>query len=146
MKCHSDTATFCGTLDIKTLGGAGFASQRSTGEDRKWDLSKYDGLKLEITKGDEKRYTFILKDALLPRNPENGREQSTISYEYDFYLRDASSTTQGSRILFIPWQDLKPTYRGKEKKDAPKIDLAEVKRISIMNRRLVTVDGQLLLL
>lgn len=47
-------ATFTGTLDIKTLGGAGFASQRTTGEDRRWDLSKYAGIELKVAKGDSR--------------------------------------------------------------------------------------------
>jgi hypothetical protein len=41
-----------GNLDIKTLGGAGFASQRTTGEDRHWDLSGFDGIALKIKHGD----------------------------------------------------------------------------------------------
>ena len=45
-------ARFYGTLDIDTLGGAGFASQRTTTERQIWDLSHYDGLQLTIVKGD----------------------------------------------------------------------------------------------
>lgn len=45
-------ARFYGELDIKTLGGAGFASQRTVSEDRNWDLSGYAGIQLEIAKGD----------------------------------------------------------------------------------------------
>lgn len=41
-------ARFYGNLDIKTLGGAGFASQRTTAEDKSWDLHEYDGVELEI--------------------------------------------------------------------------------------------------
>ena len=47
-------ARFYGELDIKTLGGAGFASQRTVSEDRTWDLSGYAGIQLEIAKGDSK--------------------------------------------------------------------------------------------
>lgn len=42
------TARFYGTLDIETLGGAGFASQRTTGDDREWDLSGFDGIEVEV--------------------------------------------------------------------------------------------------
>ena len=35
----------------------------------------------------------------------------------------------------MPWSSLKPTYRGKEKNDAKKVDLKNVKRFSIMSRR-----------
>lgn len=52
LDCTEKTGTFRGNLDIKTLGGAGFASQKTTGEDRKWDLSKYAGIELCISKGD----------------------------------------------------------------------------------------------
>jgi hypothetical protein len=47
-------ARFYGTLDIKTLGGAGFASQRTVSEDKNWDLSDYAGIQLDIAKGDSK--------------------------------------------------------------------------------------------
>ena len=81
----------------------------------------------------EKQYTFVLKDYLLPKNPENGREQSTISYEYDFYVDTHSEST--SQVIFIPWAGLQATYRGKVKEDAPKLNVRQVKRFSFMMRR-----------
>jgi len=120
------TACFHGNLDIKTLGGAGFASQRTTGDDRSWDLSAYDGIHLDVGKDDGKRYTFVLKDEILPLM-DDGREQSTISYEYDF-------SASGNYYVFIPWAELKPTYRGKEKEDAPPLDTKSIKRWSFMMR------------
>lgn len=45
-------ARFYGDLDIKTLGGAGFASQRTVTEDSTWDLSGYAGIQLDVAKGD----------------------------------------------------------------------------------------------
>jgi len=86
----------------------------------------------------EKRYTLILKDTLLNRNPENGREQATISWECDFDL--PPQTVPGEtkdRTVFIPWDSLNPTYRGKLKKDAEPLDLKKIKRFSIMMRRYV---------
>lgn len=124
----SSVAVFRGNLDIETLGGAGFASQRTTGEDRTWDLSKYDGLQLDVAKADGKQYTLILKDELLPKSP-NGREQSTISWEYDFKPK-----TDGEKV-FAKWDNFTATYRGREKPDADKLDLKSVKRISMMMRR-----------
>jgi hypothetical protein len=47
-----DAVQFYGNLDITALGGAGFASQRTTGEDRRWDLSAYDGMELRIKEAD----------------------------------------------------------------------------------------------
>lgn len=37
----------------------------------------------------------------------------------------------------MPWSSLKPTYRGKEKSDAKKVNLKTVKRFSIMSRRYI---------
>ena len=44
------TATFRGTLDIKTLGGAGFASRKVSGD---WNLSEYAAISLNVAKGDK---------------------------------------------------------------------------------------------
>ncbi|ORY13495.1 complex I intermediate-associated protein 30-domain-containing protein [Clohesyomyces aquaticus] len=130
----SSGARFHGTLDIKTLGGAGFASQRTTSASTSWDLSAYDGIKIELGKWDRKRYTFILKDELLPQDPTNGRERATISYEYDFTPEIESCAEWNASFVWIPWKSLKPTYRGREKKDAPRFDNKTVKRISVMMR------------
>ncbi|KAL4948656.1 complex I intermediate-associated protein 30-domain-containing protein [Aspergillus filifer] len=118
-------AYFTGNLDIDTLGGAGFASQRTTGE-KSWDLSSFDGLQLtfDITESDEKMYTLILKDEVLPKRPD-GRERSSISWEYDFRPR--------GRVT-LHWGDLKPTYRGKEVRGVEPLDLEKVKRVSVMMR------------
>ncbi|KZF26423.1 CIA30-domain-containing protein [Xylona heveae TC161] len=135
LDCSASSALFHGTLDIETLGGAGFASQRTTSTDKTWDVSTYNGVLLEIDQADEKSYTFILKDNLLPQNPSNGREQATISYEYDFVPSQNQSHQTGSpTTIYIPWNKLKPTYRGKEKKDAEPINLKNIKRFSIMMR------------
>jgi len=45
-------ARFRGHLDITTLGGAGFASQRTTGENRRWNLAAYDGIRLHVDEAD----------------------------------------------------------------------------------------------
>ena len=126
MDIKGSAACFRGNLDIKTLGGAGFASQRTTSEDRSWDLSAYDGIHLEVGKDDGKRYTFVLKDEILPLM-DDGREQSTISYEYNF-------SAAGNYSVFVPWCELKPTYRGKEKNDASPLNTKNVKRWSFMMR------------
>ncbi|QIX01408.1 hypothetical protein AMS68_006925 [Peltaster fructicola] len=135
LECSDDSARFHGNLDIETLGGAGFASQRTTGDDRSWDLSDYVGIQLNISK--EKRYTFILKDELLPPKKEDGREQATISYECDFELppQDEPDDTK-DKSIFIPWKSFTPTYRGKVKKDADPLETKDIKRMSIMMRRL----------
>ncbi|GAB7361111.1 hypothetical protein MBLNU230_g1149t1 [Neophaeotheca triangularis] len=129
------TACFHGNLDIKTLGGAGFASQRTTSDDLGFDLHKYAGITLHLAKGDKKRYTFILKDEVLPKNSNDGRDQASISYECDFELPpQAEPGHSHDRTVFIPWESLNPTYRGKLKKDAKPLDRSKIKRVSIMMR------------
>lgn len=134
LSCSESVARFHGQLDIETLGGAGFASQRTTGDDRKWQLADYEGIELVITEADAKQYTLILKDELLPPDPATGREQSTVSYEYDFHVAVEPIAGQTASI-YVAWNDLKPTYRGKEKKDAPPLNLGSIKRLSLMMRR-----------
>jgi hypothetical protein len=121
-------AEFNGNLDIKTLGGAGFASQRTTGENRNWNLSSYDGIQLDVAKSDGKQYTLILKDQLLPKSP-NGREHSTISWEYDF------KAMQDGEKIFLNWDELNATYRGRKVDDPAPLDIKNIKRISLMMRR-----------
>ncbi|KAL0934218.1 complex I intermediate-associated protein 30 [Colletotrichum truncatum] len=125
LHCESpEKAQFFGHLDITTLGGAGFASQRTVGTLR-LDLRQYDGLVLKVLKSDSKKYTLTLKDEILPPR-EDGRDQSTISWEYDF-ISEAGEVT-------ILWDNFKPTYRGKPKPDAKPLDLSNIKRISFMMR------------
>ncbi|POS79199.1 complex I intermediate-associated protein 30 [Diaporthe helianthi] len=128
-------AEFSGHLDITALGGAGFASQRTADDVPGWDVSGYDVLVLDVARADSRRYTLTLKDEILPRRPD-GRDQSTVSWEYDFVVGAAGeeATTAGSTRLVIPFGDFQPTYRGKAKPDADPLDLKGVKRISFMMR------------
>lgn len=122
-----NAASFHGNLDIKTLGGAGFASQR-TADPQHWDLSTFDGIYLTVNGGDKLKYTLILKDETRPRRPD-GRESASTSWEYDFIGQRSE--------IYIPWSDFRPTYRGKPKHDASPLDLANVQRFSVMMRRCV---------
>lgn len=120
-------ARFHGNLDINTLGGAGFASQRTTGEDRTWDLSHHDGLEIVVDRADDKLYTLTLKDEILPKRSD-GREQSSVSWEFDF-------RAERRKTIFVKWEDFRPTYRGKDKEDADPLNLKNIKRFGIMIRR-----------
>ncbi|KAK6500491.1 hypothetical protein TWF481_010835 [Arthrobotrys musiformis] len=94
IKISSDksTATFHGNLDITALGGAGFASQRTTDTaGGPWDLSKADGVAIGLAEIDDRIYTLVLKDTILPKRPD-GREQSTISYEFSFSVVNATDS------------------------------------------------------
>ena len=85
-----------------------------------------------------KRYTFLLKDEVLPLRTD-GREQSTISYEYEFQAEPASASTNdtAATTITIPFSSLRATYRGKDTPDSRAINLKEVRRISFMMRRYV---------
>lgn len=123
----SNSVEFHGNLDTTALGSAGFASQRTVDE-LEWDLTDYQGLSVKVIGGDAKKYTISIKDHILPKRPD-GRERSTISWEYDF---------EGSASeVIIPWHKFKPTYRGKPKTDTDPLDLSSIKRLSIMCRRSV---------
>ena len=67
---------------------------------------------------------------------ETAREQATISWECDFELPPQDEEKGATNhCLFIPWDSLFPTYRGKVKKDAEPLNLKHIKRMSIMMRR-----------
>ncbi|KAJ5163946.1 uncharacterized protein N7500_005776 [Penicillium coprophilum] len=119
---------FHGNLDIETLGGAGFASQRTVGNEQIWDLTGYDGLELRVVPLDGKRYTFSLTDEIPQRRPDN-REQSALVWEYDFCPSEIGRTVRMS------WKNLRPTYRGKPVEDARPLDLSHIRRFRIMMRR-----------
>lgn len=106
-------------------------------------MSAHQGIELvwDPAQSDNRVYTLILKDELLPPNPENGRQRSTVSWEYDFCASGGTAggggVGPGPLVCFIPWTGLKPTYRGKPKDDTSILDVSSVKRISIMIRRCV---------
>lgn len=128
----SPVAQFHGYLDISALGGgAGFASQRTAREAGGWDVSAYDGveLRLDLGSSDRKTYTLILKDEVLPQRPD-GRERSTLNWEYDFCV-DADRSGRE----FARWDVFRATYRGKPVDDARPLNLRGIQQFSIMARR-----------
>jgi hypothetical protein len=52
-------------------------------------------------------------------------------------LRRFDFTDAGAEGLYVPWSQLKPTYRGKPKTDAGDLNTKNVRRFSIMSRRYV---------
>lgn len=143
-------AVFQGAVDIETLGGAGFASQRTTGS-RDWDMRPYDGLELTVRRGHylDKLLTVTLKDIIPPpeldglssSDPSRATElqrredpKTTISYECNF--RPSNPQPRDGERIFVPWAAFRPTYRGRrEDYDVvPELNLACVKRMSFMVR------------
>lgn len=127
--CSEDqrVAVFTGNLDTQTLGGAGFASQRTTRNFGVLDLSAYAGIILDIQETDHKQYTFILKDTTLPPKLD-GREQSSAGWEYSFSASEPGESVQ------VFWSDFKPTYRGRELEDAPPLNVSNITCCSLMMR------------
>ncbi|KPM42592.1 hypothetical protein AK830_g4021 [Neonectria ditissima] len=122
-----ERARFHGHLDTKTLGGAGFASQRTVGE-LALDLSGYAGLVLALGGGASgHRYTLTLKDAI-PGDRGDGRDQAGLSWETDF-----EAPREGGDVP-LPWDKFRATYRGRDKEDAEPLDLTSIKRVSLMMR------------
>jgi hypothetical protein len=122
-------ARFHGHLDTTALGGAGFASQHSLGQ-LSLNLAEYEGIIVSIRgpdKTDGKKYVLSLKNEILPPR-DDGREQSTVSWEAELVASKPGDVK-------LSWNDFKPTYRGREKKDAGKLDLTDIKRVGLMMRR-----------
>ena len=141
---NSTSIRFYGTLDTSTLGGAGFASQSTTG-DKTWDLSKYNGLEVEVAKWDSKRYTITVKDEVPDGKREDGREKAVVSWEYDFKLdrkkpavRNEESKEKDPKkteTVWIPWENFKATYRGKDVDDPKPLNTSEIRRFGLLMRR-----------
>lgn len=121
------TARFHGVLDTTTLGGAGFASQRTVTTSVVWDLSAYDGLEINVARGDGKRYTLNLK-TVIPEKMQDGRDASTVEYAYSFVAPTSSVK------MFATWDEFKPFYRGKPRDNAEPLDTSRILRWSIMMR------------
>lgn len=122
-------ALFHGHLDTKTLGGAGFASQRTRGV-LSLDLSRTAGLKLDIGGGgSEHKFTLTVKDTIPEERRHDGRDQAGVSWEVDF------EAPKDGGVLDIPWDKFRATYRGRDIDDPKPLDLGSVKRVSLMMRR-----------
>lgn len=155
-------ALFYGHLDIATLGGAGFASQYSPttaddndtttsaparGGDAPWDLTAYAGLEIRLGPGDGKLYTLILKDAEnRPRGLE-GRETAGFSWEAEFRANagqteeqvekekiHAGGEEEKGQAVWLPWDEFKPTFRGRETQGGEKLDQSNITTVGIMMR------------
>lgn len=103
---------FHGHLDTSTLGGAGFASQKTI---ISWDLSEFQGLIIKVESSDAMKYSFNFK------NPDRD-----IEYRYSFQSQLLPFT------LVIPWDRFLPTYRGRDLPNAQKFDPSSISSLSIM--------------
>lgn len=107
---------------------------------RRWDLSAYDGIEVEVGEGDGKIYTLVVKDEDAAGKREDGREQAGVSWEVDFKVGgEAGETERGGEVttVWVPWGEFTATYRGREKGDAGELKKEQVRRIGLMMRRCV---------
>jgi hypothetical protein len=74
-----------------------------------------------------KRYTITVSNEIAAKRPD-GRDQSTILYEYSF------DPEHGPYRRYVKWDEFKPFYRGKPKEDAPGLDIGCIRRWSFMIR------------
>ncbi|KAJ4266331.1 hypothetical protein NW762_004315 [Fusarium torreyae] len=120
-------AIYHGHLDTKTLGGAGFASQRTKG-DLALDLSHTAGLQLVLGTGSsDHKFTLNVKDTI-PGKRKDGRDEAGVSWEVDF-----EAPREGG-VLVKRWDEFKATYRGRDVKDPEPLKVDDIKRISLMTR------------
>lgn len=130
---EASVANFNGNLDFATLGGAGFASQRTADDWPALDISAYDTITLEVPFSDGKKYAFNLKDTVPP--PVNGVEQSGVSWEFDFQVPAVNHTDGTVERVVMPISEFVPTFRGRVQNDTAPLDLSSIKRVNLMIRR-----------
>ncbi|ODO11929.1 hypothetical protein I350_00713 [Cryptococcus amylolentus CBS 6273] len=148
---------FWGNLDIRTLGGAGFASQafRYGPAPLHFPRHKYSGISITaltdpLQSVDEKHphpenFTFVLKTsptAHIPKHPKTPAPpraaQLTYQVEFNISHGGASTRTPGEKKFTFPWGEFKATYRGREiKKGDPQwvpLDTSSIYEVSLMCR------------
>ena len=84
------------------------------------------------------QYTLILKDGAAAGKREDGRENAGVNWEVDFRVGEMDGEKEGGdgvTTIWVPWDDFKATFRGKEKKDAGELKTGKVRRIGLMMRR-----------
>lgn len=107
------TGVFEGVLSLENNGG--FASVRTVVGRR--DLSSYTGLEIRV-RGDGRTYQLRLRT--------NDRFDG-IAYRAHFHTRDGEWITTR-----IPFDDFRPTYRGRILNDAPPLDVSRVYQVAFM--------------
>ncbi|KAK1927967.1 complex I intermediate-associated protein 30-domain-containing protein [Papiliotrema laurentii] len=130
-------ARFWGNLDIDTLGGAGFASQRYRFGPEPLRLPRldYKGISLVVrpdqpdvvapTGHSANTFTLVLKQNLSTRPPSRPKtppqpDPASLSYEASF---TPSRSVDNSQTITLDFEQFKPTYRGREVgKDDPKYE------------------------
>ncbi|KAG9301160.1 hypothetical protein G9A89_012543 [Geosiphon pyriformis] len=124
---ENNTARFYGFLDTTTLGGAGFASQRTTFTSHTWDLCLYTGLTITTRKSDGKTYALNLYTSDRTTRPD-GRLESGVEYKYLF----TAPADDEEHTFYAKWDEFIPYYRGRPDQKGKKINPGNIKAFSLM--------------
>ncbi|KAG8873679.1 hypothetical protein FRB98_008851 [Tulasnella sp. 332] len=112
---------FSGTLDIKTLGGAGFASQKYTYNPPLTLSSKqYSGIRIEVLPDPDdyvsptpKDFTFTIATTPSRKMP-NGRTASRVMWEANFRAPSRGRNGAADPVtIYLPFISFTATYRGR---------------------------------
>jgi hypothetical protein len=75
-----------------------------------------------------KTFTFVIKDTVLPKSEETGREKSGIVWEREFVCVPG-------RVVRLMFDDFRPFYRGKPvEEDGLRMKIETIRRFAIMFR------------
>lgn len=77
----------------------------------------------------------------LPKKRPDGRNESSVQYEWDFQLPNSTTITSSTQTLDEDilkfekeWKDFNPTYRGRPVEPKPEFKPEEIKEWSVMAR------------
>ncbi|KAJ3014916.1 hypothetical protein HKX48_004891 [Thoreauomyces humboldtii] len=114
---------FSGHLDITSLGGAGFASQRTL--ESHWDLRGFDGLKIQTVPSSGPEMWYSLNIYTSARDNSEPGASSRVNWKFSF--------SAGEELVSPRWAEFKPNYRGKEVVvNPPSLDVVRITAWSIM--------------
>ncbi|KAI8450921.1 NADH:ubiquinone oxidoreductase intermediate-associated protein 30, partial [Phakopsora pachyrhizi] len=138
---------FVGDLDSETLGGAGFASRvyRLNPKDSIGIDDRFDSFFLETRPIEDKasvvnRFTLLVKgdgstDQEEKHMAEHQSPMSSVVYEFDFEVPTSLIDSNQDFIrVNIPFDSLKPTYRGRPRPGSKQFDPNKLNELSIMCR------------
>lgn len=87
---------------------------------------------------------MILKDAANSQRGQDGREKAGFSWEAEFRANDelkeedgenrAGAEEKEAQAVWLPWEDFKPTFRGRETTGGEKLDRSNITTVGIMMR------------
>lgn len=135
-------------IDIKTLGGAGFASQCTIytpplnllASPYSSSSTKATGLVLRLrnpandlklaekttsSEGSPTTFVLTLKN-VRPADRTDGRKESVVNFEYHWDMTKLQLNSDDSLDVTARWNQFVPTYRGREDKSGIQLDPSNV--------------------